>query len=142
MPIRYLRKLFFALALLLPSVQSQLVFLLSINLAFLIMLVVYRPSKTALTNYVCIFIELMLVVLECLCFAYDKLIFKTLDNQTGFADGMLVVEGAAMLTVLGWIIYRLGLVISETDVWKKIHAKLTANTHPEYLKEQQRKRDL
>lgn len=47
-----------------------------------------------------------------------------------------------MLIVLVWVTYRLGLNIKDSDVWVKIYAKLTANTDPEYLKEQQRKRDL
>ncbi len=51
MPVRFLRKLFFVIALLLPSFQSQLVLLLSINISFFIMMLCYRPSKSTLTHY-------------------------------------------------------------------------------------------
>ena len=54
MPIRYLRKFFFVIALLLPSIQSQLVLLLSINISFFIMLLIYRPSKNAISHYACV----------------------------------------------------------------------------------------
>jgi hypothetical protein len=47
-----------------------------------------------------------------------------------------------MLVVLAWVGYRLWLNIKDSDIWAKIYAKLTENTDPEYLKEQQRKRDL
>jgi hypothetical protein len=44
--------------------------------------------------------------------------------------------------VLIWAFYRLILVIRDTDTWKAIYQKITENKDPEYLKEQQRKRDL
>ena len=47
-----------------------------------------------------------------------------------------------MIIVLLWAIYRLVLVIRQTETWKAIYNKCTQNTDPEYLKEQQRKRDL
>lgn len=67
---------------------------------------------------------------------------KSITNQTGFAIALMTVQATAMLIVLVWVAYRLGLNIKDTDVWMKIYAKLTQNTDPEYLKEQQRKRDL
>lgn len=51
MPVRFLRKFLFVIALLLPSMQSQLILLLSVNISFLIMLACYRPSKSPLTHY-------------------------------------------------------------------------------------------
>lgn len=110
-PIRYGRKLIFAIALLLPSFQSQLIALLSINCSFFVMYLCFRPSKTPLTNYVCFIFELLLIVLEGLFYAYDKLKTKNVDSQFGFSVGMMTVEGLIMITAVIWIIYRLILVI-------------------------------
>ncbi len=52
----------------------------------------------------------------------------------GFAVAMVVIQTAAILIVLGWVGYRLILVIKDSDVWFKIYAKLTENTDPEYLR--------
>ena len=60
----------------------------------------------------------------------------------GFAYALVVVQSLMILIVLVWVVYRLALVIRETDTWKAIYAKLTENKDPEYLKEQQRRRDL
>lgn len=54
MPVRFLRKFLFVVALLLPAVQSQLVLLLAVNISFFIMLACYRPSKIPLTHYLCL----------------------------------------------------------------------------------------
>lgn len=55
---------------------------------------------------------------------------------------MMIVQGLLILTVFIWSVYRLSLIIKESQTWKKISSKMYENTDPEYLKEQQRKRDL
>jgi hypothetical protein len=111
MPLRYGRKLFFAIALLLPSFQSQLVALLSINISFLVLYLCYKPSKTPLTNYVCLFLEVLLVLMEGVFFSYDKLDSKPVNSQLGFSVCMIILQGLSMLAILAWVVYRLILVI-------------------------------
>jgi hypothetical protein len=65
---------------------------------------------------------------------YHKLISKNLNSQLGFSSGLIAVEGIMILTVLGWAIYRLVLLIRETDTWKQIYYKMTENKDPNYLK--------
>jgi hypothetical protein len=82
------------------------------------------------------------IILEGLFIGYDKLVTKDTNSQLGFSIAMIVVEGLVILLVLAWAFYRLVLVIRETDSWKHIYKRLTVNTDPEYLKEQQRRKDL
>ena len=53
--MRYGRKLLFAAALMLPSLQSQAVMLVAINLVFLIFYLIYRPAKSVTTNKIILF---------------------------------------------------------------------------------------
>lgn len=55
---------------------------------------------------------------------------------------MLVLEAAIVLIILVWLTYRLILAIQASDSWKIVYQRITRNTDPEFLKEQQRKRDL
>ena len=55
---------------------------------------------------------------------------------------MIVIICLMMLAILIWIVYRGILVIRGTESWAYVYMKLTENKDPEYLKEQQRKRDL
>ena len=41
-----------------------------------------------------------------------------------------------------WLVYRAMLMIRETETWKKVYKKCTENKDPEYLREEQKKRDL
>ena len=142
MPLRYLRKTIFAAALLLPSLQSQAVAILAINIVFLFIFFFYQPSKNRITNYVCLSVEILLIILTGLFIAYDKILLKSIERQVGFSIGMLIVEASIVLILIVWSIYRLVLVIKDTETWQKIHAKVTEDKSPEFLREQQRKRDL
>lgn len=82
------------------------------------------------------------MLLICLFIGYDKMEVKSVSTQLGFSVALVVVEVLLIVIVLVWAIYRLWLVIRETETWKAIYAKVTENKDPEYLKEQQRKRDL
>lgn len=130
MPVRYVRKLGFALALLLPTFQSQLVGFIAINLSFLCMYLCYRPSKTPLTNYVCIFMELLMIVYEGVYYGYDKLDVKSTNSQYGFSIGMIIVQITILLGMMAWIIYRLIIVIRDADMWKVVYERITRNTDP------------
>ena len=142
MPLRYIRKLLFCLGLLLPDVQTQGMALLATNILFLCFFGCYKPAKSPLTNKIVIVLELGLILLISLFLAYDKTVDKTIATQQGYAIAMVTVAVIIILIALVWSFYRLMLVIKETETWKKIYAKCTENTDPEYLKEQQRKRDL
>lgn len=63
MPVRFLRKLLFVIAFLLPSIQSQLILLLSVNISFFIMLACYRPSKVPLTHYLSLLLEFLIIII-------------------------------------------------------------------------------
>lgn len=89
--MRYGRKLLFVIALLLSSLQSQVVALLAINISFLLIYLCLKPSKSPLTNKICIAVELLMIILESLFLAYDKLITKSVNNQLGFSIGMIII---------------------------------------------------
>jgi hypothetical protein len=72
-PLRYLRKLLFVVSFMLPSFQSQIVSLLAVNLSFLFYYLCHKPSKSSMTNYVCLFLELLMIILESLFYAYNRL---------------------------------------------------------------------
>ena len=106
--------------------------LLAVNILFVCFFGCYKPAKSPLTNK----------VILSLFIAYDKTIVKDISTQHGYSIAMVTVECIMIMIAMVWCCYRLVLVIRETETWKKIYAKCTENTDPEYLKEQQRKRDL
>lgn len=124
-PLRYLRKLLFALSFMLPSFQSQIVCLLAVNISFIFYYLCHQPSKSSITNYICLLLELLMIILESIFYAYNRLDSKPTNSQIGFSLGMLAVEGIAMITIITWLFYRLALMIRETDSWKHIYAKIT-----------------
>lgn len=65
-----------------------------------------------------------------------------MEAQTGFSITMITVQGLVVGIVLLWIIYRGIVMIKESETWQNIYLRITENTDPEYLREQQRKRDL
>ena len=91
LPMRYLRKLLFCLALLLTSVQTQGMVLLATNILFLSFFGCYKPAKAPLTNKVVISLEIGLILLISLFLGYDKLTTKDITNQLGFSIAMVVV---------------------------------------------------
>lgn len=72
-PLRYLRKLLFVVSFMLPTFQSQIVCLLAINLSFLFYYLCHQPTKSSVTNYVCLFLELLMIILQSLFYAYNRL---------------------------------------------------------------------
>lgn len=74
------------------------------------------------------------MLLICLFIGYDKMEVKNVSTQLGFSVALVVVEALLIVIVLVWAIYRLWLVIRETETWKAIYAKVTENKDPEYLK--------
>ena len=52
--MRYGRKLVFCAALVFPSHQGQVVMIIAANLVFLLFYIIYRPSKSVVTNKVII----------------------------------------------------------------------------------------
>ena len=142
MPMRYIRKLLFCLCLLFSEIQSQAIALLAVNILFVCFFGCYKPAKSSLTNKVVLLLELGLILLLALFLAYDKTIVKDTSAQQGYSIAMVTIECIIILIAMVWCCYRLILVIRETETWKKIYSKCTENTDPDYLKEQQRKRDL
>ena len=116
--------------------------LLATNILFICFFGCYKPAKSSMTNKVVLVLELGLILLISLFIAYDKTIVKNIDTQQGYSIAMVIVECFIILIAMIWCCYRLVLVVRETETWKKIYAKCTENTDPDYLKEQQRKRDL
>ena len=114
----------------LGSIQTQGVVLLASSVTFLCFFGCYRPAKSPLTNKVIIILEIGLMLTISLFLAYDKVIDKNIDTQQGFAIALVVVQSIMILIALAWSFYRLVLVISETETWKSIYAKATANTDP------------
>ncbi len=134
MPMRYLRKLLFCLGLMMPGVSTQGMVLLSANVMFLSFYGCYKPANSPVTNKVVLLIEVGLMLLICLFIGYDKMEVKSVSTQLGFSVALVVVEALLIVVVLVWAIYRLWLVIRETETWKAIYAKVTENKDPEYLK--------
>jgi hypothetical protein len=75
-------------------------------------------------------------------YGYHRLINKTLDEQLGFGIGMVSLQGLVLLIIGGWLVYRFFKMIGETVIWKNVYNRITENKDPEYLREQQKKRDL
>lgn len=94
------------------------------------------------TNYINVAIESSYIVLAGLYFGYYKLEQKSLSEQVGFAVAMIAIKALMILIILGWIIYRGMLMIKDTQTWQNVYQKVTENKDPEYIKDQQRKRDL
>lgn len=75
-------------------------------------------------------------------YGYNKMEDKSLDVQVGFSIAMVVIQTLVLLAIIGWIIYRGIMVIRDTETWQNAYVKMTENKSPEFLREQQRKRDL
>lgn len=87
-------------------------------------------------------IETSYIVLAGMYYGYNKLENKSLDEQVGFSIAMIVIKTLIILAIIAWIIYRGILVIRDTETWQNAYVKMTENKSPEFLREQQRKRDL
>ena len=75
-------------------------------------------------------------------YGYDKLEQKSLEEQVGFSITMIIIIGIMLVAICIWVVYRGVMIIRTTYSWAYVYKKLTENTDPEYLKEQQRKKDL
>ena len=134
MPLRYIRKLLFCAALVVPYPDAQSMLLVFISLMFLLYLLCYMPAESKLTNIMNICIEGSYLTLAGMIYGYDKLKEKNMEEQNGFAISMIVIICLMLLAVLAWVIYRGIQVIGATESWAYIYKKLTENTDPEYLK--------
>lgn len=140
--LRYVRKMLFCFALLLPSVDSQCISIIVVSGLFLMYVGCYMPSNSMVTNVINIIIETSYIILAGLFYSFNKLEVKDMEAQTGFSITMITVQGLVVGIVLLWIIYRGIVMIKESETWQNIYLRITENTDPEYLREQQRKRDL
>jgi hypothetical protein len=57
MPLRLARKFLLALALLLGSLQTQVISMMTVNLVFFLFYLCYRPAKSQVTNTICMIVE-------------------------------------------------------------------------------------
>ena len=142
MPMRYIRKLCLCFALVMPSFEAQLVIMLMTNIVFMTYCLCFTPSKSKLTNYVNIAIELGYILIEGLFYGYFKLENKVSEEQIGFSFALITIQALILLIVFMWAFYRLICDFKQSETWKYIYMKLTENTNPEYLKKQQKRRDL
>lgn len=78
-PLRYLRKLFVCVALLIPSVDAQCIILIMANLIFLLYTACYMPAKSQLTNAINITIDSSYVLIVAMFYGYHRLKEKNLD---------------------------------------------------------------
>ena len=78
-PLRYLRKMFICLALLIPSVDAQCILLIMTNLIFLMYTSCFMPAKSMVTNAVNITIDSSYIILAGMFYGYHRLVEKTLD---------------------------------------------------------------
>ena len=78
-PLRYLRRLFICLALIIPSVDAQCIIIIMANLIFLLYTACFMPAKSQLTNAINITIDSSYVVLAAMFYGYHRLDEKNLD---------------------------------------------------------------
>jgi hypothetical protein len=142
MPMRYIRKLCLCFALAMPSFEAQIVIMLMTNIVFMTYCMCFTPSKSKVTNYINFAIEIGYIVIEGLFYGYFKLENKTAEEQLGFACTLIAVQALILLFVFIWAFARMVSDFKQSETWKYIYMKLTENKDPEYLKKQQKKRDL
>ena len=124
-PLRYLRKLFVCLALLIPHVDSQCIILIMVNLIFLMYTGCFMPSKSTITNAINITIDSSYVILAGMFYGYHRLKDKTLDEQTGFGIALIAIHSIVLVAMFIWLCYRTAKMIGETDCWKYLYTKAT-----------------
>ena len=78
-PLRYLRRLFICLALIIPSVDAQCIIIIMANLIFLLYTACFMPAKSQLTNAINITIDSSYIILAGMLYGYHRLVEKTLD---------------------------------------------------------------
>lgn len=87
------------------------------NLVFMAYIMCFTPSKSKLTNYVNLAIEIGYVIIEGMFYAYFKLEDKTLEEQNGFAYGLIAVEGLVVVVAFLWMVYRFVADLKESSTW-------------------------
>jgi len=111
-PLRGLFKLLVGCALIFPEVSIQLMLLMVINLTYIVVTLCYKPSRNAPTNYVNVFVHLVMIGMEIVLFFY-QISTKSYTYQTTISYVLLSLIGVAVLAVFAWALYRSVLFIRE-----------------------------
>jgi len=105
-PLRYLRKFLLCCALLIPSLQGQVICMMALNFCFFIYILFFKPSNSKLTNALTFLLELFYIGLEILFLVYFNVISKTNDIQYGFGLAFCIAQGVILVVLLIWTAYR------------------------------------
>lgn len=109
-----------AFALINPLASLQLILLIVFNLVVVIYYLCFKPSKSKISNYLNAFLHIAMILVEMVLFIYSTG-DMTSESQTSTSYGLFAIMGISILSVLGWIIYRLIVYIREE--WLGIKAE-------------------
>ena len=110
--IRTLLKFCMAFTLMIENAAAQLVLLMTLNLIFLAYILIYKPSMFKVTNRLNIFLSLGFIALEVVLFLFT-ISSKSSDDQNTTSIACLALEGAMIVSILLWIIYRFLMIVLE-----------------------------
>jgi hypothetical protein len=108
--LRGLFKVLIACALISPEVSIQLILMMVFNMLMIVYTLCYKPSKSALTNYLNIFIHTAMISLEIVLFLY-QISEKSSAYQNTISYASFAIIGVAAIAVFVWIFYRLVVYI-------------------------------
>jgi hypothetical protein len=106
MPLRYVRKVFFAIFIVIGIIELQLIGLIASNFIVLAFYGLYKPSKSKFSNYVNILIELVYIGLEVTILLFTNSVSLSTKEKLSFGTTMIGLSLAALFLALLWMIWQ------------------------------------
>lgn len=133
MPLRYIRKLLLCFFLFTAMIELQLVGMISANFLILSFYCIYRPSKSAFTNYANIIIESCYIIIEMLVLCYINDFNLTTSKKIVYGKAMIAFSAIAILMVSLWMVWQFITFLYDFKCIRDLveQSKVTSKVHPD-----------
>ena len=106
MPLRYVRKVFFSIFIVIGIIELQLIGLIASNFIVLAFYGLYKPSKSKFNNYINILIEIIYIGLEVTILLFVNSVSLSTEQKLSYGTTMIALSLTALFLALLWMIWQ------------------------------------
>lgn len=133
MPLRYVRKLFFCVFIVIGITELQVIGLIASNFMVLAFYIMFKPSKSRFSNWINILIEMSYVGLELTILMYANSVGLKTDEKLSYGTAMLGLSLSALFLSMIWMMWQFLLFLYDFKFIRDIveETKLANQIHPD-----------
>ena len=131
--LRHIRKLLFCIFLAIGKIETQVMAIMGANFLVLSYYLFYKPSKSRVSNWINILIELSYIGMEITLLSFVNQVSPNTDQKLNFGKIMMGFAISALLLIVIWLVWQFLLFLYDFKFVRDIieETKLANQIYPE-----------